>query len=145
MQNKNYPYLGLTRCLACTANADCTIRISSTGSLITILTNFGGDIRHFVPGSPADQILPGMRPRHPRRRWRLWRKHVLDGGAHWRHLVNTIEPSMCGSDPTFLSNYFNHLFDIALKLQGGVVAQRVGGRTCDQQIAGSTLGRGAAA
>jgi len=25
--------------------------------------------------------------------------HVLDGGAHWRHLVNnTIEPSVCGRD-----------------------------------------------
>jgi len=23
------------------------------------------------------------------------RKHVLDGGAHWRHLTNTIEPCMC--------------------------------------------------
>jgi len=23
---------------------------------------------------------------------------VLDGDAHWRHLANTIEPSMCGSD-----------------------------------------------
>ena len=52
---------------------------------------------------------------------------------------------MCGSDPTFLSNSFNHLFDIALQLQGGVVAQRVGRRTCDQEIAGSTPGRGVAA
>jgi len=26
------------------------------------------------------------------------RKHVLGGGAHWHRLVNTIEPSMCGSD-----------------------------------------------
>jgi len=25
-------------------------------------------------------------------------KHVLDGGAHWRHLANMIEPSMCGGD-----------------------------------------------
>jgi len=33
------------------------------------------------------------------------RKHALDGGAHWRHLVNTIEPSMCGSDVAFFSNY----------------------------------------
>jgi len=23
------------------------------------------------------------------------RKHVLGGDAHWRHLANTIEPSMC--------------------------------------------------
>jgi len=34
---------------------------------------------------------------------------VLDGGAHWRNLANTIEPSMCGGNAT-LSNYFDHLF-----------------------------------
>jgi len=27
--------------------------------------------------------------------------HVLDGGAHWRNLANTIQPSMCGSDAVF--------------------------------------------
>jgi len=37
------------------------------------------------------------------------RKHVLDGGAHWRHLANTIEPSMCGGSAAFTSNYFDHL------------------------------------
>jgi len=37
------------------------------------------------------------------------RKHVLDGGAHWRHLANTTEPSMCGGDAAFLSNYLDHL------------------------------------
>jgi len=26
------------------------------------------------------------------------RNDVLHGGAYWRHLTNTIEPSMCGSD-----------------------------------------------
>ena len=26
------------------------------------------------------------------------RKHVLGGGAHWRHMANTTEPSMCGGD-----------------------------------------------
>jgi len=46
--------------------------------------------------------------------FRMWtwvgpRKHVLDGGAHWRHMVNTIEPSMCGISAAFLSNYFDHL------------------------------------
>jgi len=34
------------------------------------------------------------------------RKHALDGGAHCRHLANTIEPSVCVSDVAFLSNYF---------------------------------------
>jgi len=29
------------------------------------------------------------------------RKHVLDGDVHWRHLANTIEPSMCGGDAAF--------------------------------------------
>jgi len=38
------------------------------------------------------------------------RKHVLDGGAHWRNLENTIEVSMCGGDAAFSSNYFDHLF-----------------------------------
>jgi len=30
-------------------------------------------------------------------------------GAHWRNLANTIEPSICGCDPSVLSNYFDHL------------------------------------
>jgi len=35
--------------------------------------------------------------------FRIWtrvgpRKNVLGMGAHWRHLANTIEPSMCGGD-----------------------------------------------
>ena len=29
--------------------------------------------------------------------------------AHWPHLVNTTEPSMCGGDAAFLSNYFDQL------------------------------------
>ena len=29
--------------------------------------------------------------------------------AHWRNLANTTEPSMCGDDAAFLSNYFDHL------------------------------------
>jgi len=38
------------------------------------------------------------------------KKHVLDKGAHWRHLANTIETSMCCGDAAFLSSYFDHLF-----------------------------------
>jgi len=26
------------------------------------------------------------------------KNHVFDGGAHWRHLVNTTERPVCGSD-----------------------------------------------
>ena len=35
------------------------------------------------------------------------RKHVLDGGARWRHLATTTELSMCGNKAAFLSNYLN--------------------------------------
>jgi len=31
-------------------------------------------------------------------------KRVLDGNAHWRHLANTSEPSVCGGDAAFLPN-----------------------------------------
>jgi len=31
-------------------------------------------------------------------------------GAHWRHLANTTEPSMCGGDAVFLSDYSDQLF-----------------------------------
>jgi len=41
-------------------------------------------------------------------------KHVLDGGAHWRHLANTIEPSTFGGDAAFcqitLTIHFNCSF-----------------------------------
>jgi len=30
-------------------------------------------------------------------------------GEHWRHIANTIEPSICGGDAAFLSNYFDNL------------------------------------
>jgi len=36
--------------------------------------------------------------------------HVLHRGAHWRNLANTTEPSMCGGEADFLSNYYDHLF-----------------------------------
>ena len=35
-------------------------------------------------------------------------------GAHWRNLANTTEPSMCGGDAAFLSNYFDQLFVIII-------------------------------
>jgi len=45
-------------------------------------------------------------------------------GAHWRHLANTFELSMCGGDAAFLSNYFDHLilFDIVVVILMRVVA-----------------------
>jgi len=33
-------------------------------------------------------------------------KHVLDGGAQWRILANTIEPSMFGSDAALFVKLF---------------------------------------
>ena len=30
------------------------------------------------------------------------RNHVLDGDAHWRHLADTIETSVCGSNAALL-------------------------------------------
>jgi len=32
------------------------------------------------------------------------RNHVLDGGAHWRHLANTIERSVRGGDAVLCQN-----------------------------------------
>jgi len=40
------------------------------------------------------------------------RKRVLHGGARWRNLTNTIEPSMCGGDAAFLSDYCDPLLRI---------------------------------
>jgi len=37
-------------------------------------------------------------------------KHVLDGGAHWRHLANATEPSTCGGNAAFLSNHSNYFY-----------------------------------
>jgi len=39
-----------------------------------------------------------------------WSKEAhIRWGAHWRHLANMTEPSMCGRDAAFLPNYFDHL------------------------------------
>jgi len=43
------------------------------------------------------------------------RKHVR-WAAHWRNLANATEPSMCGFDAAFLSNYFDHLLDFSDKV-----------------------------
>jgi len=43
------------------------------------------------------------------------KKHVLDGDAHWRHLANTSEPSVCGDDAAFLSNDFDDLLLLLLQ------------------------------
>jgi len=56
--------------------------------------SFGRSITIVSPAKTAEPIeMPFV----------LWtqvglRKHVLDGGTHWRHLPNTIKPSMHGGD-----------------------------------------------
>ena len=42
------------------------------------------------------------------------REPCIRWDAHWRHLANANEPSMCGGDASFLSNYFDHLFTAAV-------------------------------
>jgi len=40
--------------------------------------------------------------------WAVW--NVLGGGSHWRHVLNTIAPSMCSCDAGFCHiSYFDHL------------------------------------
>ena len=66
--------------------------------------------------SPAKMAEPIEMP------FRLWTwvgpwKHVLDGGAHWRNLANTIEPSMCGGDAALRQINLTTCYRIAQKLE----------------------------
>ena len=40
-------------------------------------------------------------------------------GAYWHHLLNTTEPSMCGGDAAFLSNYFDYLLIVMDGINSG--------------------------
>ena len=85
--------LWLPRCLACTANDGCTVRISSAGNLITvILTNFGGEVRHFVRDWPniAGNAYPASPV--PVARRLCWKGHACrpflpDLHQYWKHLL----------------------------------------------------------
>jgi len=44
------------------------------------------------------------------------RQDALHEGAHWRNVTNTIEPSVCGGDAAFLSNYADRLLLLLLLL-----------------------------
>ena len=56
----------------------------------------------------------------------LWTR-VGPRNAHWHHLANTIEPSACGGEAAFLSNYFDHLFPLVVGWVGlGWVSQLMG-------------------
>jgi len=39
-------------------------------------------------------------------------------GAHWHHLANMTEPSMCGGDAA--SNYVDHLFIFVIAVAGSM-------------------------
>jgi len=41
------------------------------------------------------------------------RIHVPDASAHWRHLVNATEPSVCSDEVVIcMSNYYDHLLTL---------------------------------
>jgi len=56
------------------------------------------------PGMPDDTAVSCAKVTKPiEMPFALWtrlgrRKHMLYGRAHWRNLVNTTEPSVCGGD-----------------------------------------------
>ena len=50
-------------------------------------------------------------------------------GAHWRHLANTTEPSVCGGDAVILSNYSDHSLLLLLLREISVVILR---ETCSR-------------
>jgi len=38
-------------------------------------------------------------------------------GTQWRQLANMTEPCMCGGEAAFLSNYSDHLFNLASSMK----------------------------
>jgi len=46
----------------------------------------------------------------------LWTQVGPGKHVHWSHLANTTEPSMCGGNVAFLSNYFGHILWLSLLL-----------------------------
>jgi len=46
-------------------------------------------------------------------------------GAHWRHMANTTEPSVCDGDAAFLSNYFDHSFYLQFHVNKYGVSYRI--------------------
>ena len=68
------------------------------------------------------------------------RKHLLGGGAHWRHLANTIEPNMCGGRCGLLSNCINHL-SLFRKQAGDVLSACLCSRTDEESVTATTVFR----
>ena len=70
--------------------------------------NMPGHARRHSAVSGAKMAQPTEMP------FGLWtqmgsKKHVLHRGSHCRNLADTPEPSVCGGNVAFLSNYFDHL------------------------------------
>jgi len=75
------------------------------------------------PGMPHNTLpwvvqkwLNGSRCRLTCRLGYRHKEACVKWSAHWRYLADTVEPSMCGDDAAFLSNYFNHLFTLVILL-----------------------------
>jgi len=44
------------------------------------------------------------------------REACIKRGAHWRHLANNTEPSVCGGGAAFLSDYVDLLLSLSIEL-----------------------------
>jgi len=60
------------------------------------------------------------------------RNHVLDGGARWRNLANTIEPSVCGGDAALRQITLTTccIVSLASELAPGPLVRPAGSGTC---------------
>jgi len=71
----------------------------------------------------------------------LWPKKVCTRwGAHWRNLANTSEPSMCGGDAAFLSNYVDHLSYCASDIISWCTSRRLQLNTHKTEATGIWIG-----
>jgi len=72
-------------------------------------------VRPAKTAEPIEMPFGGMDSRGPKED---------GGGAHWRHLENTTEPSTCGGYVAFLSNYREHLLLLSLLQRTGIHATK---------------------
>ena len=92
-----------------------SISLTPVSALLTHLTPYISDQLCLSIHHPHHPSLPRGSARPIEIPLGLWtrvgpRKHALDGDAHWCNLANTTEPSMCGGDAAFLSNYYDQWF-----------------------------------
>ena len=70
-----------------------------TGRDAVWVEDSGGPRNHVLDGGTNQDAVWVVDSGWPSEAYIAW-------GAHWRRIANTIEPSMCGGDAVFLSNYF---------------------------------------